>query len=235
MRRCLLILFSVAAINSVGQKTIDVTKNDVSALSSNLFTVVGGTPFVNAKYARVVSGSPFFSEDWQKGSVIMNGGKEYAGLSLKLDLLNNELHYLDQAGAEMVATSEIQKVILFEEITQRVFSFVNSSFINSENTASKKQWCLVLSEGNTPLFKNFNKTIREDKPYNSATIEQHIDTSPRYFILYKNSFIEIKKIKDAPDILADKKEQLVKFIKDNNLKNKTDDALSALINFYNSL
>src|SRR5215208_3030005 len=108
MRCFFLIIFSVASFFSFGQKTIDVTKNDVNVTSPNILTIVGGTPFVNAKFAKVVSGSPYFYEDWLKGSVIMNGGKEYAGLSLKLDLVDNELHYLDAAGNEMIATSELQ-------------------------------------------------------------------------------------------------------------------------------
>lgn len=234
MKPLFLILFSASSIFSFAQKTIDVTKNDVNVTSPGILTVVGGTPFVNAKFAKVVSGSPYFYEEWLKGNVFMNGGKEYAGLYLKLDLIDNELHYLDPAGIEMIATSRVQKCSLFDTVEQQVFTFVNSAFINSTNLP-QPGWYLLLSTGTASLFKQFVKRIREEKPYNSATVEQHIDTSPRYFVLYKGVFTEIKKIKDAPEVLHDKKEELLKYIKDKNPGSKTDEDFAALINFYNGL
>ena len=195
MRCYLLILFSVASLFSPGQKTIDVGKTDLNVTSPNVMFVVGGTPFVNAKFAKIVSGSPYFYEEWMKGNVFVNGGKEYSGLFLKLDLLNNEMHYLDPAGVEMVTTSELQKLVLFDTIAQQVFTFINSSFINSGN-APQKGWYLLLSTGTASLFKKLHKVVREEQPYNSATVEQHVETRSRYFVLYKNVFTEIKKIKD---------------------------------------
>jgi hypothetical protein len=211
-----------------------VGKTDLNVTSPNVMFVVGGTPFVNAKFAKIVSGSPYFYEEWMKGNVFVNGGKEYSGLFLKLDLLNNEMHYLDPAGVEMVTTSELQKLVLFDTIAQQVFTFINSSFINSGN-APQKGWYLLLSTGTASLFKKLHKVVREEQPYNSATVEQHVETRSRYFVLYKNVFTEIKKIKDAPDILIDKKDPLLRYIKENNLKGKTDEEFLALIDFYNSL
>ena len=234
MRSFLLILFSTVSIFSFGQRTVDVGKTDLNVTSPNIMFTVGGTPFVNAKFAKIVSGSPFFYEEWLKGNVFMNGGKEYSGLFLKLDLLDNELHYLDQSGVEMVSTSELQKLVLFDTIAQQVFTFINSSFINSGNLP-QKGWYLLLSTGNASLFKKLHKVVRENQPYNSATVEQHVETSSRYFVLYENVFTEIKKIKDVPDILIDKKEQLLKYIKENNLKGKTDKEFLTLLNFYNGV
>jgi hypothetical protein len=96
----------------------------------------------------------------------------------------------------------------------------------------QKGWYQLLVQGEVTLFKQYHKIIREDKPYNSATVEQYIDTSPRYFVLYKNSFAEIKKMKDLPDIFKDRKEQLVKYIKDNKLTGKTDEDYTVIVNFY---
>ena len=225
------LLFCINALFSTAQRTIDVNKNEVSGTSPSLFMVVGGTPFVTARFAKVVSGTPFFSDEWLKGTVAVNGGHEYAGLLLKLDLLDNELHYMDTKGIEMIATSALQKVLLFDTLTQRVFAFINSSFINA-GTPVQKGWYQLLVQGEVTLFKQYHKIIREDKPYNSATVEQYIDTSPRYFVLYKNSFAEIKKMKDLPDIFKDRKEQLVKYIKDNKLTGKTDEDYSVIVNFY---
>ncbi len=41
---------------------------------------------------------PYFKEEWMGGKVIASGGFAYDSIYLRLDLLNNTLHYLDQAG-----------------------------------------------------------------------------------------------------------------------------------------
>ena len=65
----------VLAYATSAQKVIDVSKQDVT-VGSDLFFTVGGEPFVNAKFVSLVEGSPYFKDEWLKGSVIMPAGKE---------------------------------------------------------------------------------------------------------------------------------------------------------------
>ena len=45
----------------------------------------------------------------------------------------------------------------------------------------------------------------------------------------------IKKFKDIPDVLADKKDEVSKYIKNNSLSGKTDDDYRAVFDYYNGL
>jgi len=224
---CLCVLFSPA------QKTVDVTTGNVNAMSPAFFNVFGGEPFVLAKFTRLVEGSPYFNDNWMKGNVIVNGERQYSGIYLKMDLYDNEVHFQDQKGNEMIATTPIQKVLLVDTAAQRVYNFINGEFIQANSHV--KGWYQLLSEGKAILLKKFNKQMQEVKPYGSATVEQSIITSSRYYIMYDENFTEIKKIKEIAGILIDKKDEIAQYIKSNNLPGKTDADFISLVNYYNQL
>src|ERR1043165_2921333 len=94
---CLMFFFCNA------QRTIDVNKVEETP-TRGLFYVVGGTPFSLAKYANVTEGTPYFRDQWMKGIAIVKNGDQYNNQLLKLDLISNELHYLDSSGQEMITT-----------------------------------------------------------------------------------------------------------------------------------
>ena len=233
MRYFFVTVFYMLSIYSSGQKTVDVTTGNVSAMSPSFFNVIGGQPFVSAKFARLVEGTPYFRDEWMKGNVILNGGVQYPGIYFKLDLFDNEVHYRDQKGNDMIATSRIQKVLLFDSVSQQVFNFINGEFIQSNHRV--RGWYEVLSQGKVWLFKKYNKQLQESKPYGSATIEQSIFTSNSYYVLYNGTCTEIKKMKDLPGILDDKKDKIAQYIKTNNLSGKTDADFENVINYYNGL
>jgi len=223
----------VCAISSSAQKTIDVTAANVNAMSPAFFNVVAGEPVVTVKFARLVEGSPYFKDEWMKGNVFVNGGGQYAGIDLKLDLYDNEVHFLDKKGIEMIATTSIQKIILRDTVSQQAYHFINGEYIQSNS--SIKGWYQLLSEGRIILLKKINKQMQEVKPYGSATVERSIINSTRYYILHNETFTEVKKIKELPDILSDKKQEVAQFIKSNNLSGKSDDDFISLVNYYNGL
>jgi len=47
--------------------------------------------------------------------------------------------------------------------------------------------------------------------------------------------VQVKKFKDLPDVLSDKKEEVSKYIKTNELSGKTDDDYRVVFNYYNGL
>ncbi len=233
MRSFFFIALCICVLFSSAQKTVDVTKGDVNGMSPAFFNVGGGEPFVLAKFTRLVEGSPYFNDNWMKGNVIVNGERQYSGIYLKMDLYDNELHFQDQKGNEMIATTLIQKVLLVDTAAQRVYNFINGEFIQANSRV--KGWYQLLSEGKAILLKKFNKQMQEVKPYGSATVEQSIITSSRYYILYDGNFTEIKKIKEIAGILIDKKDEIAQYIKSNNLPGKTDADFISLVNYYNQL
>jgi hypothetical protein len=233
MKVFFVILLCSSTISLRAQKTVDVAEGNTSAMSPSFFSVVGGEPVVFAKFAKIVDGTPYFSDEWMKGNVVINGDNQFSGVYLKLDLYNNEVHYRDPKGTEMVASSLIQKLILFDSSAQLVFNFINGQYINA--TGPGKGWYQLLAEGKASVFKQIKKQVTENKPYGSATIERSVHTSFQYYALYSGNFTQIKKIKEIPDVLSDKKDEVGKYMKANNLSGKTDDDYMAVFNYYNGL
>ena len=227
------IIFCISVIPSAAQKTVDVSSDNGNAMSPAFFMVVNGHPFVMAKFTKLVEGTPFFKDEWMKGNVVVNGGTQYSGIYLKLDLFDNEVHFQDQKGTEMIATTRIQKIILLDTAMQQLYNFVNGEFIQAN--VRIKGWYQLLTEGKATLLKKFSKQLHELRPYGSATVEQTIFTSPRYYILHDGTFTEIKKIKEMADILTDKRDEVAQYIKTNNLSGKTDGDFEKLVNYYNEL
>ncbi len=233
MKLLIAILLCSSTVSLQAQRTVDVADGNASAMSPSFFSVVGGEPVVFAKFAKIVEGTPYFSDEWMKGNVVMNGEKQFTGVYLKLDLYNNEVHYRDPKGNELIAITPIQRIILFDSTAQLVFSFVNGEYINANGHL--RSWYQLLAEGNASVFKQIEKHMNENKPYGSATIERSVQTTFQYYALYNGNFIQLKKFKEIPDVLNDKKDEVSKYTKANNLSGKTDDDYRAVFNYYNGL
>ena len=191
-------------------------------------------PVSNVKYIRVVTGSPYFNESWMRGKVVMSGGFEYDSVLLRLDLLDNSLQYIGRDGREMIAVPAVKSVILRDSVSGKAYEFEHSSFLPVTGRIAIG-WYLLLADGRAALYKRFVKTVADNKPYGSATVEQTINTSTLYYVFVNSVFTRIKKIKDIPDLLKDKKDELNKYISSKNLPGKSDSEYADLIDYYNSL
>lgn len=235
MKRLLsgLLFFSAAICNA--QRTVDVNKTEESPFRG-LFYVVGGNPFSMAKYAKVNEGSPFFKDEWMKGSVIIKSGDQYDNQLLRLDLISNELHYLDSAGQEMITTEKVVEVILKDTLSGKRYRFVHSSGIDVPKSEKPVNgWYELLSMGAANLFCKHQKEIVETRPYGAATYDEAIKTTSIFFLAYNQSFYRVKKIKDIPDILSDKRTELINYISNKDLSGKSESDYSSLVDYYNSL
>lgn len=235
MKLLLSALVCLAVIPCSAQRTIDVNKAEVTP-TRGLFYVVGGTPFSMAKYANVTEGSPYFKDEWMKGTVIIKSGDQYDNQLLKLDLISNELHYLDSTGQEMITTEKVVEVILKDTLSNKRYRFVYSLAIDVPKSEKPiNGWYELLSMGTANLFCRHQKEIEQTRPYGAATYDEAIKTNNIYFIAYNESFYRIKKIKDIPDILSDKRTELINYINNKDLSGKSESDYSSLIDYYNSL
>ena len=130
----LLIYCCLACIvtTSNSQKVVDVDKEAAgSATVFNYMYTVAGTPFVNAKFARVVEGSPFFNEQMMKGAIILSEGKEYRNILARINLLDFQVNYIGDKQIELVASTPIREVVLWDTISNKDYRFISSNFIES--------------------------------------------------------------------------------------------------------
>jgi hypothetical protein len=220
--------------NSYSQKVIDVDKETgTGTVFNNMFTVAGN-PFVNAKFARVVEGSPFFNEQMMKGAVILSEGREYRNVLVRINLLETQVNYIGDKQIELVATTPVREVVLWDTINNKDHRFVSSDFIVAIEKPEKNFYEL-LQAGKAELYKQHKKQLLENRPYGSATVEQKIQTDIFYFVLKEKQWKRIKKLKDLTGLLNDKAGDIAKFIADNKISSDNQANFESVIAHYNSL
>src|SRR5580765_2639529 len=198
--------FSLICLNATSQKTVDVDKETNAGGGGVLkyMYTVAGTPFLNTKFSKVVDGTPFFNEQMMRGAIILSEGKEYRNILVRLNLLESQVNYIDEKQIEMIATTPIREVVMWDTINNDHHRFVFSESIETTDKPEKEFYELI-QVGKAELYKQYKKNLLESKPYGSATIEQSIKTELRYFVLISGKWVRIKKIKELSDLLNDKK------------------------------
>jgi len=226
--------FACIAFNCISQKVIDVDKETGNANVFNSFYTVAGVPFVNAKFARVVEGTPFFKENMMKGAIILSEGREYKNILVRINLLETQVNYMDDKQVELVASSPIKEVVLWDTVNQKDYRFVFSGSIDATEKPEKDYYEL-LHTGKVELYKQYKKKLTEFTPYGSATVEQRIQTNSRFFVLKDKQWKEIRKIKDLVNLLSDKSAEISKYISDNKISGDNQANFEKIIAYYNSL
>jgi hypothetical protein len=226
----LLLLCSACAL---GQRRVDVDKENVTLQSGAFFQAVNGVPVITNLYYRVVEGSAFFNSEWTRGNVALDEIKEYKNLWLKLDLLANELHFKDDKGEEKICSSPISKIIL-TDASGRQSTFRHSSFIAEMASFRPESWLQEWARGRASLYTQHKKSISETRPYGSATLEQRIMTVEVNYLVVNGQYTKVKKLADLVAVLSDKKAELQEWLKKNEIDGKNPADLGRVVNAYNS-
>lgn len=214
-------------------QTIDVDKNDKRlAAINNLST--SGTPYINAKFVRVVSGSPFFNDQMMRGILISRDNTEYRNIIIRLNLLESQVNFLNNKQEELIVGSPLREVTLMDTVNQKNYHFIFSDHIESTDKVEKGFYQL-LQKGKAGLYAQHKKVLKETRAYNSATYEQSIETYVTYCVLLGGQWKKINKIKDLPAVLSDKKSEVQEYISSKGLSGYKQENVESVIKYYNSL
>jgi hypothetical protein len=226
---CICFLYFTTA----AQKTINVDSSYSLPTKANAFFLSDGQPYVNVKFARVVKGSPFFIERWNKGYVFTREGHKLRDITLRLNLAEQQLHYLKD-GIEYVTDQPLTEVLIDDEQTGKLYVF-RSGFTEVHH-GTNKSFYQALAEGEVLLLKQIRKIITESTPFGSATTQQVIKNSETFYIWKKGAMIKIKNDKkDMITALNDQKEKLETFIEQNKISFRSEEDMIKVVNYYNSL
>ena len=234
MKTTLLLFFFCMYITGSSQIVIDVDKTTERLSYKAFYSSSAGFPAANAKYVRLVSGSPYFSDTWMKGSILINDSIQFSDIRLRLDMLEGSLLYLDDKNTEMTSINPVKAVSLVDTIDRSSYLFVHSSFISGVPPA-QKTWYQLLAGEKLTLFKQYHKRMVESKAYASSITEQSIETEERYFIAVDNTFTRIKSPGDIAKLVTKNKRELLDYIEKNKLKGKNEADFISAVKYYDSL
>lgn len=192
---------------------------------------ITGRPIDQKQYENV-NGSPYFTEEYDKGKVMLTNGNLYENVPLRYDLVADKLMFKSEKGQELEFTQPVLEFKLMED--QYVF---RSGFapVDNHTSASFYQVLAGEEESQAMLLKNTDRLIREEKAYGTANITKNIIEYANYYIAKNNQLTKVKSEKDVLAALGGKEEQLKEYIKNNKLKVKNEEDMAALVKYYNSL
>jgi len=215
-------------------QTIDVDKTGAkSAGLINVFSDIG-TPFIDAKFVRMVSGSPFFNEKMMPGILLSADSTEYRNIMIRLNLLESQVNFLNSKQQELIVGTPLREVTLWDTVNKKPYHFIFSDYIKTTDRPDKGFY-QVLQKGKAGLYTQYTKTIKETRAFNSATFEQSIQTDLIYFVLLGGQWKIINKIKNLPAVLSDKKSEVQEYINSKGLSGYKQEDVESVINYYNSL
>jgi len=231
MKHLILIAFLTISILSFSQNDNGSTMQAAGQSMGRLRVTMPSTDqFAESPDA---SGSPFFLDRWMKSTLVLMDGKTQVGLLIKLDLFENKVYFLDESGNENISTTPIREVILIDTLNQGTYRFIHSTAIKT--SGAETGWYQLLCAGNVQLYKKIIKALPRSS---SQPLEEEIkplETSVQFFLLINENLLKIKKVKDIPELIGEKKTQLQEYSRSKNLNGKSEKDMIELVEYYNSL
>jgi hypothetical protein len=179
-----------------------------------------------------VEGSPYLFEEWNTGIVkAVENEKVFDGLKMRYDAYKDEVEY-EKNGKMYRLSSEISAFTL--PTGDALYEFRRGFPAIGDQT--EKSFYRVLSDGNTKVLKRFEMKMREEKPYNSATVTKRFDLDEQLYVL-KNGTMYPVKTNDRKGILklvSDEKNLMNYVIKEEQLNFRTEDDIVKLLEEYDA-
>ncbi len=183
-------------------------------------------------WEKVVEGSPFFNSSWRPAALLLSNGVVVEQVPVKVNLLDNQIHYLDSAGREMVTMHEVKSVIFLDEANDTSAVLVNRLAL-SKAAAVPDGWMQLLSKGKATLLKRMMKQDVEVKGYGASTVVTHINTTTQYLLLFDGRIEKVQTLGDIADLLESA--SLSTWVAKQRGRKQSEEQLKAAVDYFNSL
>ncbi|MGZ8510425.1 MAG: hypothetical protein ACXWWA_08620 [Chitinophagaceae bacterium] len=168
-----------------------------------------------------------------KSTLVLANGKVQNGLTIKLDLFENKIYFLDEAGNENVSTTPVREIVLADTAGSKVFRLIHSSALKAPG--AEAGWYQLLCPGEVELYKKTIKALPRSMTQQSDEEIKPLQTSVQFFVLIKGNLLKIKKGKDIPELAGEKKAQLQEYARSKNLNGKSEEDMIEMVTYCNSL
>lgn len=194
---------------------------------------VHGRPFQNPY--EEVTGSPFLLNDWKLASLVTKTKMVLDSVYVRINVYNNEMHYLTRKNEEMVAEKGLIRDIILSDSASGNLLFLKSGFPKIDNQ-NENNYYQVLSEGRLALLKCTRKIIATNKNDVSGESEKQFITYEDHFIFTKGEMKRLKKDKNfILKYMDDQKAAILSFVNTNSINFKNTNDLVKLFEYYNGL
>ena len=179
-----------------------------------------GKAFVN--HAADVAGSPFLSDDWKLGALVVNTNRIFDSVKIRINTLTQEVHVLDRNNNEMaLAQGYIKEIRLPDAITGKPGGIIFQNGFPPVDEQDAYNFYQVLARGKLSLLLSTRKVIATQKDEMSSEVRKEYRAYLDYYVYDGKTMQRVKK---NTAIIGGKQEKF-----------KTIDDLRKAIDQYNAL
>lgn len=184
-----------------------------------------------------VEGSPFFIDSFWQADVLLNDGKLFENIKMRIDIYNHEAHFISGDKKEIIADQGfINEILLSDSISgKRVFHHFKTGYplIDQNNS---NQFYQVLSDGEIQLLKLMKKQIVHTQNVMTREVKSAFVQYDEYYVFRQGEIKKLKKEKEfVLELLKDKQKNIEEYLKNIKMNFRNISMLNSLFNYYNSL
>lgn len=184
-----------------------------------------------------VEGSPYYNDEYCEADVFLSNGKKYQNVKVKVNLVDNDIVFMNDKKEEMIVTSSVSKVHFYaceRRSNKPVTIAALAPVMNQKGTTLYE----ILVDGSAKLLKKVSANYLDTKGYNEAGVTRTYTITETLYALLPGDAVPVKvqKSKNGVIELFTKNQQMVTaFIEKNKLRCKSDEDIAEIFQYYNSI
>jgi hypothetical protein len=182
-------------------------------------------------------GTPFFTDLWYNTNLQLAGGDIFRNVKTRLDILNNNLHFIDEKGAEMyVSAKELKRVEFTDSLKKDSVLLTFNVYTEQKNGQGKTAFYQVLEEGRITLLNLIAKHIDENRDSFTQRLTKEIVLSETGYVYSNNTLTALKhKSSFWKELMQDKWNTMELFISTKDIGFKSTGDIQQIVAHYNGL
>lgn len=225
----LLILLILPFINTVWAQQNNVTKEELRN-----FGILGS--MVPTRSATVVTGSPYLTDKFLKGKILINRNSTTKSLYLRFNTYKNQVEFV--RGKKVMLTNS-DKIKGFKILTQEGKPIIfKNGFKNIDNDISSNTFLRIIHSGKIKLLAHHGATLLKDvASYGSADKKNRYQNFVNYYIEDINGDFHKVKLNenDILSAIGDHRDELKSFANTHNLDFQNLQDLNKILSQYEKI
>lgn len=196
---------------------------------------VNGRPF-QKKYDDV-NGDPFFDPAFHYAVITLAKGRTFVKVKTKINLEDQTTVFITSNNIEaFIERGSVKEISYTDTSAAGITTYIFQTGFPAVDRQQESNFYQVLSAGRCTLLKSITKSIAEKKNELSGELARDMETSESIYLFGNGKMNRLKKDKNfLLEVLADKKEQLIRYFDKEKPNLKNTDQLTRLVNYYNAL
>lgn len=178
------------------------------------------------EFTKIYKGTPFFRNGWYKGKLSVETGKDMEFL-MAFNEQKNELYVVEDSNKDAITLKPESFTIAGHHFSQFNKAYFEVIYIG-KNTILKEHSCTLSANGSV------EKTGYEVSG-GVGEYEGEFVKSYKYFTLKQDEVVQLPKGKQMLNFFGNRKTDIEKFVKDNNINLKSENGIVSVFKYYDSL